>query len=571
MNASIRALVGAAGVVFVAVVLLADAPATARSSGAPTIATLPIPGHRPFVRIARDVVDLVAELDPSIVAGAGLFDDAVRVPGFSPARVEALVRRIDHDLDDLHDLPWRTWSVDEQIDVRLVYATAETLRHQLTRERMFEHRPAQWLEPVGNNLLALASYAPDRPELQDRVLALVPPMLAEIPAVATRPTRRDVETARRLTDALHTVAVQRGATAAAEALLAYGSSLDGLHPTVEYTVVGAADYAWRFEHTLLLPWTPQELLARAQADLTTVDARIAALPPRPDPVPPGEDMIEMARTLTRERLLGLYDVIEEANRAATVRGGWVTIPGTVGPIHARETPDALVPLTGDGGSMNPPPTFATSNIGYWNVEHFNPGWTEAERLGMVTNALGFLSNGMGPYAAHEGFPGHHLQLSLARLNPDPLRSILPDPVQNEGWALYAEEVFFRHGGLDPAAERSILGSYRHRIRRVVYDVHIETGAWDLQRAADYKYNAEPGQGAIDEELMRSIQWPTQLICYYAGRAQIVQLREDYARKMGAQYDERAFHDQLLAAGSIPITLIRAGLLGEAVPDFPTVP
>ena len=62
----------------------------------------------------------------------------------------------------------------------------------------------------------------------------------------------------------------------------------------------------------------------------------------------------------------------------------------------------------------------------------------------VTKAQGWAKNGMGPYAAHEGFPGHHLQLAIARHHPDPLRSVLLDPVQNEGWALYAEEALWNH-------------------------------------------------------------------------------------------------------------------------------
>ena len=74
-------------------------------------------------------------------------------------------------------------------------------------------------------------------------------------------------------------------------------------------------------------------------------------------------------------------------------------------MRARDTPAAMVPLTGDGGSMNPPPTFWSSNIGYWNVEHFRADMPEADRIDTVTSTQGYLTNGMGPYAAHEGFPG----------------------------------------------------------------------------------------------------------------------------------------------------------------------
>ena len=110
-----------------------------------------------------------------------------------------------------------------------------------------------------------------------------------------------------------------------------------------------------------------------------------------------------------------------------------------------------------------------------------------------------------------------------------------------------------------------LASYRSRIRRVVYYVHIVRGDWTLQQAADYKRSAEPGKGRIDEDIMRSIHWPTQLISYFTGKQQLMDLRRDYRKKLGAAYSERAFHDAVLAEGSIPVALIRAKLLGEPLP------
>jgi uncharacterized protein (DUF885 family) len=307
-------------------------------------------------------------------------------------------------------------------------------------------------------------------------------------------------------------------------------------------------------------------VARAEQALTEVDAELAALPAPPDPPAPTPEQEQLAAALTRESMLGLYDAVEQANRAATVAGGWVTVPDEVGPIHARETPDAMVPLTGDGGSMNPPPTFSRSNVGYWNVEHWRPDLTAEERVAKVVQAQGFLTNRLGPYSAHEGFPGHHLQLSVARLNPDPLRSILPDSGAVEGWALYAEQVFAEHGGFagSPAAEANVLRSYKFRIKRVPVDVNVETGRWDLQQAAVYKYGAD---GEVDEDILRAINWPTQLDCYFAGKAQLLELRDAARAKAGDAWDERAFHDAVLRSGSIPVALIRAELLGEPIPSL----
>ena len=541
------------------------------------LADLPIPGPPAFVAIARDVVDAAFAVDPSVAANAGLFEDAVRVPSYSPDAVAAQTARLDRALAALRALPWRTYSVDEQIDYRWVYACAETVRRTMTEERIYRHRPAHWLEPLSNDLIALISYAPERTDLQRAIFAKVPAMVAEMRTVATKPTKRDIETAIKVNEALvamaKTTASPEG-TAAEGALAAYGIELAAMHPNTELEVVGPADYAWRFKHAMLLPWSDRELVIEAEKALAAVDAELTPLTAKlAPPVPATQAQIDAAHALTRDSLLGLYDGIEVALRAATVQGGWVSIPDAVGPIRSRETPDAMVPLSGDGGSMNPPPTYVSSNIGYWNVEHFHKEWTEAERLKKVTIAENYLRNGMGPYSAHEGFPGHHLQLSIARLNKDPLRSILPDGVQNEGWGLYAEQALYDHGGLGntPESRAAYLRSYRHRIARVIFDAKIERGEWDLQRAADFKDRAAKGKGEIDEDLLRSIHWPTQLVCYFAGKLEIVRLRDEMKKRQGAKFDERTFHDALLAEGSVPVALIRAKMLGEPMPDIPLKP
>jgi Bacterial protein of unknown function (DUF885) len=531
-----------------------------------SIDALPIPGPRKFVALARDVIDAAAAVDPSLASNAGLFDDAVRVPHYDPASIKALERRLDKDLRKLAGLPWRSWDTSTQVDFRWVYAVGETVRRVVTVENVYTHRPGQWLEPVANNLLAFQTYVPERTELQDGVLDQVPAMLDDIRARCTEPTARDLVVTQGLVEALSAVASDRGHAAAMNALDGFGAELAALEPTRDYAVIGAENYAWRLKHTLLLPWSPAELLAKAKAELERVEAELAALPEPAAPPAPTPEQDTRAAAMERADMLALYDGVSAATRQATLDGGWVSIPPGVGPVVARETPRAIIALSGDGGSMNPPPTYADTDVGYWNVENFDPALPFEARLAKVTTADRFRDNGMGPYAVHEGVPGHHLQLAVARLNPDPIRSILPDCVQNEGWGLYAEEVFYDHGGLGTsvAANASMLRSYRSRIRRVPVDVNVETERWTLDEAAAWKHGTG---GEVDGDMLRAINWPTQLVCYFAGKQQIVALRDEARARAGDAWDERKFHDALLNAGSIPLALVRAELLGEPVPDL----
>ncbi|MFI5347351.1 MAG: DUF885 family protein [Elusimicrobiota bacterium] len=544
------------------------------ASAGMTVARLPIPGTPDFVRVAKDVLDVRFAMDPSMASGAGLFDDSARVPSFAAPSIGALHARLQSDIDALRAMPWRRWPVDAQIDFRWIYANARAADHILLSEKPYLHRPGAWLEPLANNFIALLTYAPERSDLREKIFPLIPPMVTEIRATAS-PTERDVTTSLGLIDGLLKMLAAEKASpardAAAASLSAYANELKALKNLPEFSVVGADNYAWIVKNEELLPWTPSQLLAQAQSELELVDARMAELKPHLTPEPkPTPEQAELAKSLTREKLLGLYDQIVKDDRAALEKSGVLTVPRGVGPIHARETPDAMVPLTGDGGSMNPPPTYVKSNVGYWNVEHFHADWSQDRRLEAVMGALNQRVNGMGPYAAHEGVPGHHLQLSIARLIKDPIRSVLADGVQNEGWALYAEDMFQRAGGLGASvdAQYQTLDSWRFRVRRVIYDVNVESGLWSLQQAGDFKSSAsEPGKGTVDEDVLRAVNWPAQLICYFSGKTQIVRLREDYKKKMGKDYTDRDFHDKLLAVGSVPFVFARAKLLGEPVPDL----
>ena len=544
----------------------------AQALAGPTLAHMTLSHQRKLNPLARDVLEVRVAMSPDVAANAGLFDDADQVPSYAPAVVEKLAARLERDLERMAALPWQSWPIDDQIDLRWTYAVALEGRRRLLVERIYTHRPAEWLEPVANSYLALLTYAPERTELRTHLTAQLPAMLDELRVVVTAPTARDVTIALGLLDSLNAMVALDppgpGRDAALAALAAYGAHLRGLHDLPDYAVIGEANYAWRLKHFLLLPWTPDELLARAEAELARVDAALAELQPMLEP-PPLLSPDEAARAggLDQAGLLQLYDGLV-ANYLQHIRdAGVLTVPPGVGPMRARPTPEALIPLSGDGGSMNPAPTFVSDPTGWWNVEHVPADWPQADREQTLLRFLHPAELGMGPYAAHEGVPGHHLQLSIARLNPDPLRSIFTDNVSAEGWALYAEQLFWEVGGFGTTrrAEANMLRSYRHRIRRVVYDVHIETGRWTLQQGADYKYGTGPGAGQIEEEVMRSINWPTQLICYFAGKTQILELRARAEQTAGM--DPTHFHDVLLGTGTIPLVFAEAKLFGTPLPPL----
>ena len=90
---------------------------TGAKSSAPTIATVPIPGPAKFTRLAREIIRTAAAVDPSLASGAGLFDDALRVPHLGPAAITEQVARVKDQQRQLRRLPWRSWDEAVQVEI----------------------------------------------------------------------------------------------------------------------------------------------------------------------------------------------------------------------------------------------------------------------------------------------------------------------------------------------------------------------------------------------------------------------------------------------------------------------
>ncbi|HKY51706.1 MAG TPA: DUF885 domain-containing protein, partial [Candidatus Limnocylindria bacterium] len=162
--------------------------------------------------------------------------------------------------------------------------------------------------------------------------------------------------------------------------------------------------------------------------------------------------------------------------------------------------------------------------------------------------------GIPVIACHEGYPGHHLQLTYAADNASLARKALRSNLMVEGWGLYVEELMTEIGFLDSAETRLLrLKDLLWRAARVVVDVGLATGDMSFDEAVAYmveRPKLEPPNAVA--EVRRYTLTPTQPSSYALGRQAILDLR-DRARAKG--WGMRFFHDKLLAAGSLPPKLL----------------
>ncbi|MCV0403294.1 MAG: DUF885 domain-containing protein [Chloroflexi bacterium] len=201
-----------------------------------------------------------------------------------------------------------------------------------------------------------------------------------------------------------------------------------------------------------------------------------------------------------------------------------------------------------------PPSVDGSRQGQYYINTYEPSERELHKIAAIT--------------FHEATPGHHFQIGIEmELQGLPafrtLGSRMAGVAYSEGWGLYCERLADEMGLYASDEERlGMLDAQSFRAARLVVDSGLHAMGWTREQAIEFMHergSLPPVDAAI--EVDRYTIWPGQALSYKLGQREIERARAEVAEQMGERFDLRAFHDEVLSHGSLPLATLRREIPG----------
>jgi uncharacterized protein (DUF885 family) len=233
--------------------------------------------------------------------------------------------------------------------------------------------------------------------------------------------------------------------------------------------------------------------------------------------------------------------------------------GYLGPMQAK-LPELFGRLPKAKFEVVPVPDYLEKTSAPAYYEEGTPDGSRPGRLFIDTyNATDRNLYSVEDIAYHEGLPGHHLQISIAQeLDGIPeFRKHLGYTAYVEGWGLYAERLgkdvgFYQ----DPYSDYGRLEGDIWRAIRLVVDTGVHSQHWTREQMVAYFHDhSNVDETSIQAEVDRYIAWPSQALAYKVGQLKILELRDQAKKTLGPKFDIRAFHDQVLDSGALPLDVL----------------
>jgi len=476
------------------------------------------------------------------------------IPDYSLAAMKSKEEGLKTFRKQLEEIDPKDWTISEKIDYLLMKSKLNELDFQLRVTRPWERDPSTYV-----NMIARIPYA-DTP-LQDLALArltlqlkTLPKMLdlgkanlTDVPRVLAEIAIRSLEKSdgvnqgepRRKVPPEGTIGwyedlIERLSkhhpeiqTDAESALSSVKGFRDWLKKNIDRMTatgfIGLDHYNWYLKNVRLMPYTVEDVVAISEVELYRTLAFLRLEQHKNRNLP----QLEPAST--------------EEEHERRVREAEIFIREFIKQHDLMTIPDYM------------PSEFETD--AFWIVReggkrHF---WEEITYRDPLNNHI------------HASIPGHRFDGLIQRRQKNPIRRSHGDGGRAEGWTFYLEEMFLQAGLLDerPRTKELFYIAQLKRVLRIPAELKMQSGEFSLGQAIQFLMDEVP---MMDENLARYdlqiyIRRPAYGMTYLTGKVQMEKLLADRAGQLGKEFDLGKFHDEFLAYGPIPISLIRWEMTG----------
>jgi len=543
------------------------------------------PDDAAIAQAARRYVDLIVETSPETATALGLCTREADLDDRTAAGVEEALSRKQGMLAELRDRFARPKaSRAALVDLALIEHALDVDTHVQRAIRPHERRPDFYTAPMqALYLMTARDYAPAR-ERAGNLLARVekiPGVVAAARANLGKPPRvwtqigiEQAESAQTffqeqrafLLQALpqEQARIDAAVAAAQRAYADYRKFLEEVvlpRSTGEFAA-GKELFDFLLHEDYFLDGGADRLLALGRALMHKTQAQLTEVARRIDPTsswpavlarlkanhPPAAGLLDAYRTEVRRA----RDFLVAKDAFEFPPGDTLDVVWT--PVFARSTITA---------AYDQPPPFGESTKGLFFVTPVDASLPPDEQAAMLREHN---HGDLVDTAVHEAYPGHHLQLSFARLHPSLIRRVVASAIFPEGWALYAEELMAEMGYYTDEERLLQLQWTLVRAARIVLDIGLHTQGMSFEEAVriltDEVHLERP---LAQSEVKRYTQSPTQPLSYLVGREAIFAMRDRYLGRCEPSLRSaclKSFHRELLSHGSIPPTLVEREMFGN---------
>ncbi len=531
--------------------------------------------------LGQEILESIQSFYPVLSTQMGIHHYDHRFTDYSSGSVRDMIKKLTDFEKRLYKYRNAKLSTEDRVTYELLKSNVDITLHDLKRIQWYKHLPGLYVDEAVQGLyfLLLSHHAP----LGERVVTIIARMKA-VPGLfetarknISRPPKIWVEAAqaqlqtgidfyqqaagelmRQFPDRADEIL--KASTAAREAMTSYNTWLSSI-PTGGDTdfAIGKDAFDYKLKHEYLLDYDSDSMLVLGEALFAEADSVYREYHAYVEADhQTGQEAVFMPSCFSKQDILDYYNWEVQQEREFLTDNDILSIPDDIAPVRVVETPPFLRSVVA-GIAYEPAGPFDSVQEALFYVRPIPDDLDSAQLAARYryVHRRGFKGS-----VVHEAYPGHHLQMQIAGMNPDPIRKWQMNLMAIEGWALYCEEMMYEEGLFgdeDPAQWLGILGGIRFRAARVIADVKLHTGRFTYDQCVDWMINAleidtDSGKDYIRKEVRRYTYQPTRQMTYLIGKREIIKLRDAMMERDGADFSLADFHDLLLSQGNIPPAL-----------------